>query len=113
MPPVTVEKKREYDATYYAVHRDAIKTRTSRHSRRMLYGVTPSVFRAMMRSQHRQCAICRIPLGMLDPKNVHMDHDHVTGTVRGILCHACNTGIGSLNDSVATLESATRYLKRA
>lgn len=41
-----------------------------------------------------------------------IDHDHDTGAVRGVLCHACNTGIGKLGDSIEGLERALEYLKR-
>jgi hypothetical protein len=41
----------------------------------------------------------------------HVDHDHVTGEVRGLLCHACNIGIGGLRDSIALLKNAVAYLE--
>ena len=43
-------------------------------------------------------------------KTMHLDHDHKTGDFRGWLCNTCNTGIGSLGDSVEGLENAIRYL---
>lgn len=42
-----------------------------------------------------------------------LDHDHVTGVIRGTLCHRCNVGIGMLNDSVDVIKSAVLYLRRA
>lgn len=41
----------------------------------------------------------------------HVDHDHETGKVRGVLCHSCNAGIGLLGDSVPILREAIRYLE--
>lgn len=51
------------------------------------------------------CAICQ--------KNepVHVDHDHVTGVVRGILCFNCNRGLGKLGDDVNLLRRALTYLE--
>lgn len=40
-----------------------------------------------------------------------VDHDHTTGAVRGLLCSACNTGIGHLKDDPAVVAAALHYLK--
>lgn len=42
----------------------------------------------------------------------HIDHDHQTKQVRGILCQQCNMGLGLFGDSVSRLEDAIRYLKQ-
>ena len=53
------------------------------------------------------CEIC----GRTHDK-MHVDHDHVTGGFRGILCSRCNTGLGLFLDSTDMLEKAVAYLKR-
>jgi Recombination endonuclease VII len=62
----------------------------------------------MIHKQQSRCAICGTRL--VSP---HIDHDHATGTVRGILCPPCNHGLGHFRDSVINLRRAIKYLKRA
>jgi hypothetical protein len=68
------------------------------------YGMTLDDFDALLASQGGGCAICGKP----DPDNV--DHDHVTGRVRGILCWNCNIGVGQFEDSEDRLAAATSYI---
>lgn len=51
-----------------------------------------------------ECVIC----GVTEPLVV--DHDHVTGKVRGMLCNHCNRGLGHFRDSPMLLEFAAQYL---
>ena len=60
----------------------------------------------IIKSQNNKCKICNSD--MLKPV---IDHCHKTGKFRGVICSKCNTGIGMLNDSLQTLESAVEYLK--
>jgi hypothetical protein len=42
----------------------------------------------------------------------HIDHDHVTDKVRGLLCHSCNVGIGNLQHDPQILMAAARYVMK-
>jgi hypothetical protein len=55
--------------------------------------------------QFDRCPICWKP----DPE--HVDHDHKTGKVRGILCFNCNGGLGQFRDDPAALRRAAEYLE--
>ena len=72
---------------------------------RRLYGLSPE----QLRSLGWTCRIC----GALSSgkRGLHIDHDHTTNTVRGLLCGRCNTAIGSFNDSPSLLRRAARYLE--
>lgn len=83
------------------------------------YGLTRAEWRQMLADQEDKCAICRVDL---DPEpqtrqnggvKVCVDHDHLTGKVRGILCDFCNKGIGSFHDDIGLMEAAISYLKES
>lgn len=72
------------------------------------YGLSAEQFSDLMTKQDGHCAICPTPLA--GGRGEHIDHDHVTGEVRAILCHACNTGLGHFKDSPELLIKAAEYL---
>jgi hypothetical protein len=82
------------------------------HHLKSRYGLTIEQLDLLFEQQGGRCAICFTfePGGRYD--NLHIDHDHNTGVVRGLLCASCNLGIGYLKDSTSVLKSATSYLER-
>jgi len=75
------------------------------------YGITQDDFQRMLVEQGGVCAICRKD----DPGGrhgeFHVDHCHDTGTVRGLLCDACNRMLGFARDNSRTLNRAGEYLR--
>ena len=70
------------------------------------YRITPKQYDDILATQDGVCAICcKLPKDRL-----HIDHDHTTGQVRGLLCQPCNLALGHLHDSVYNLQSAISYL---
>lgn len=65
----------------------------------------------MLVTQMTCCAICRCTL--LGGKATHVDHDHYTGAVRGLLCSRCNRGLGFFCDDPRLLARAIAYLSAA
>src|SRR3990167_9771257 len=61
------------------------------------FGMTPADLEVLIAAQDGQCAICR----RISPSTLHVDHDHVTGKVRGLLCFSCNIGLGHFGDEPA------------
>lgn len=70
------------------------------------YGITPEQYATLWNKQGEACAICRTSVNG-SGRAWHVDHDHDTGYVRGILCHRCNVSLG--RSKVLTSEQA-RYL---
>ena len=55
-----------------------------------LYGLSLAQLAEILRSQDWKCAICGVNFRRLSQKARHIDHSHVTGRVRSVLCRACN-----------------------
>jgi len=76
------------------------------------YDFTVQEYNLLLRKQKGKCNIC----GSTDPgknrKYFPVDHCHLTGKVRGLLCNKCNCALGLLNDDLKMLEKATNYLKK-
>lgn len=84
----------------------ASKAGSSRHYRlRERYGIGESDERRLIAVQCGLCAIC------CDSPARDVDHDHVTGAVRGVLCSGCNSGMGQFKDDPVALRRAADYLE--
>ena len=84
----------------------------ARRSRRLksLYGVTLAEYEELAAYQDWVCWICGKNEVGKDGR-LHVDHDHKTGKVRGLLCLRCNSGIGSFLESSELLQRAIEYLR--
>lgn len=66
-------------------------------------------YQLLLTQQEHSCAICKTHQSKLK-RVLNVDHDHVTGEVRGLLCDACNRALGYFKDSVQILKTAQDYL---
>lgn len=111
------EQKRLYDKARYERKKaeggqlggDPIKAR-ARMLRRN-YGLTSEAYDAMVEAQNNQCLICRASGEEVRSSRLVVDHCHVTGAVRGLLCHKCNLLLGHADDMIERLEQAIIYLR--
>lgn len=82
------------------------------HERRCAsYGLTVAQFNELLEQQRHLCAICKREPSNGRWKDFVIDHDHVTGRVRGLLCSNCNHGLGMFGDDVERIAQAERYLR--
>lgn len=117
------EKSREYNLRYKQENKHEIKEKRQNYAEKNAfkisqqvrerkfksrYGITKAEYDLLCASQDFSCAICDDQI--LHPQRLHVDHDHTTGEIRGLLCGKCNRGIGLLRDDPIILEKAIKYL---
>ena len=87
------------------------KNKSSRRDKDLqrLYGITLADYDKMYISQNGCCAICKIHQSE-DKLTFCVDHCHITGKVRGLLCSKCNKAIGLFKDKIELLQKAINYL---
>jgi hypothetical protein len=87
------------------------KVRAQRYNLKK-YGLSVEQYNEMVVNQKGLCKICETNESHRTSTryNLFVDHDHITGKVRGLLCHHCNVGLGHFEDKKELLERAIRYL---
>lgn len=83
------------------------------------YGIDEATIQDALTEQRDRCAICESYIGgfsmrkdgVLTP-DAHVDHDHKTGRVRGMLCGSCNRGLGLFKDNLNVVYAAYKYLQK-
>jgi hypothetical protein len=88
--------------------------RERKRNRKIPSAGTPAreaLYAKLLAQQDGKCAICRgATTGNNRCSRLDVDHDHVTGNVRGLLCNNCNQGLGRFKDDIMRLQSAIIYL---
>lgn len=104
-------------------HQTRMKARYTEHRQEILadasnryYGMTDTIEKRaeLFKGQDGKCAVCGKQLTLEKIKGspvAQLDHDHKTKQLRGVLCHACNTGLGLFNDNPSLLRKAATYLE--
>lgn len=111
--PEYLEKRRLRQRAYYrkpgVKDRVLAKSKARRRKDHLKYkfNVTEDVEQLRLH-QHNRCAICLSPF----TSTPHLDHDHSTGAIRGLLCSACNLGLGKFKDDPCLLDRAIIYLQK-
>lgn len=103
------EWNRKARENYYN-NKDAYMARAWKNHLLRDYGLTEDQYQKLWDSQRGLCKICNTELSEAK-RRAHVDHDHITGRVRGILCANCNRGLGAFKDSINLLTIAIEYLK--
>lgn len=88
---------------FQATHPDEVRNAWLKR----IYGITLEEYNRQLKRQRGLCAICQ---GTNNGKTLHVDHDHKTKRMRGLLCRLCNLGLGDFKDNVELLRKAMWYL---
>jgi len=116
------EKLKISQKKYYHSHKEeyAIRQKKYRlvHSREIAekklkraFGIDFEDYAYMFEAQRGCCAICGRHQDEFK-KALHVDHNHVTGQIRGLLCFPCNRGLGRFGDTKPLLLKAIKYLEK-
>ena len=70
------------------------------------YGLTVKAYEALLELQGGKCAACL----RIHARKLHVDHDHETGAIRGLLCVHCNVALGQLEDNPARVLALLKYI---
>lgn len=130
MPHKDPEKRREYHRNYMRSHPQRLtseqeKQRSERRVARLAslpekkwewgvgrhYGLKRPEYDRMLADQGGVCAICGTD-NWGNNRGPSVDHDHVTGKIRGLLCANCNSSLGFLRDSIEVATRVVQYLRR-
>jgi hypothetical protein len=101
------ENRERYNARQRSYRNSHRKQAREGHLRRT-FGISQKDYADLLARQGGGCAICGRP-----PKKaaLHVDHDHETNAVRGLLCVGCNNALGQFKDSPVLLARASSYLE--
>lgn len=112
--------KNEYQRQWRALNPDKCKAYYEKRDKEEIrekawfrrYGITRQDYNEMLEAQGDSCAICKtMDIGRKGHTHFHVDHDHSTGKIRGLLCDLCNRGLGYFKDDPYLLGKAVKYLE--
>jgi hypothetical protein len=104
------EKRHQWYENWYKNHGVEYQENKRNQYLEKKYGLTTDQKRKLCEDSNWECKICHKKVETL--RKAHIDHDHKTGKIRGILCSKCNLGLGMFDDSINYLKSAIIYLEQ-
>lgn len=102
--------RRQHYLDHIPEHREYYHAKGKYYFLETKYGVDPEQYNQLITEQGGVCAICESPPPGLRP--LHLDHDHVTGKPRGLLCAKCNTMLSYFGDRPEGLLKVLDYVQR-
>ena len=103
-------------AAYQKEYRNKFRHVHVAKERERKFGVDAAEYDRMLKAHNGKCGICKreeTATRMGKVLTLAVDHDHITGQVRGLLCSTCNKGLGMLGDTLERVQMAAAYLNRS
>ena len=108
--PLTGDQRRARRRTY---EQSKSMDRRRAENLKSTFGISLEFYNQMLVAQDGACAICGSRHWGGRWNSPCVDHDHVTGKIRGLLCLQCNRGLGNFKDRIDILARAIAYVERA
>lgn len=106
------DKIKESQKKYRESNKEHMSIRQRKYQLRDKYGITEEDYNRMFTEQNGKCAICETSEQTGKWQRFGVDHCHITGKVRQLLCNECNRGMGLLRDNAELLRKAADYLDK-
>lgn len=105
-------KRKLHSPDWYLIYEETEVERNRKKNTKLKqnYGLSLPDVMDMYKKQERKCKICLAEM-CFENRGVHVDHEHSTGVVRGLLCRACNLLLGYAKDDITILNNSINYLK--
>lgn len=101
---------------YRETNQTKVQTARLKNKLKYRYNISYEDFQKMQEFSGNRCYICGDHETAVnstgETRMLSIDHNHITGEVRGLLCHKCNAGLGYFRDNPVFLESAKQYLTK-
>lgn len=98
--PAYQKYQKDYQKKYEPGRDPEMRHRNTRDCQLKKYGLTQAGYEQMVLDREGKCDLClEVPQPTKKRRyGLYVDHDHVTGRVRGLLCNRCNFALGHLRD---------------
>lgn len=110
------QHKKEYNKAILKHGKELINEKKFVERIKRIYKLSFEDYNKLFKSQNKVCAICKqqeiVKNSLGEIKRLNVDHNHITGKIRGLLCHNCNIALGNFKDNKQNLESAITYLDK-
>ena len=100
-------RRKDKQQAYYEEHKDMWRTKQLQKD----YGISLEQYDKMLIEQNNKCAICKSEQ-CTTGKSFSVDHNHITGKVRGLLCRRCNMGLGHFEGNMEAVTNMLTYMKK-
>lgn len=111
------DNRNKWNRTYYSKNKEKLRKYYREYRKKNGYdtfkkfGLTSEAYEKMINDQNGCCAICSININE-NGERLAIDHSHVDGKIRGLLCRKCNLLLGCAEDSIENLLNAIKYFKQ-